>query len=57
MSGLPVNLSVKLQINMAMGNVNNMNNVEQFTNLVVPMLWFDIVSILIIMNLINQLII
>ncbi|KAJ6648620.1 Scavenger receptor class B member 1 [Pseudolycoriella hygida] len=41
-SGLPLSLSVKLQINMAMRDVNNMAHVERFSNLVVPMLWFEI---------------
>lgn len=45
MSGLPLKLSVKFQINMAMRDVSNMANVAQFSNIVVPMLWFEIVSI------------
>lgn len=44
-SGLPLELSVKMQINMAMREVSHMAHVEQFSNLVVPMLWFEIVSI------------
>lgn len=46
-SGLPLELSVKMQINMAMREVSHMAHVEQFSNLVVPMLWFEIVSIFI----------
>lgn len=43
-SGLPLKLSVKMQINLAMHDVSNMANVELFSNLVIPMLWFEIVS-------------
>lgn len=45
MSGLPLKLSVKMQINLAMQDVSNMANVELFSNLVLPMLWFEIVSV------------
>ncbi|XP_037041969.1 scavenger receptor class B member 1 isoform X2 [Bradysia coprophila] len=41
-SGLPLSLSVKLQINMAMRDISNMAHVERFSNIVVPMLWFEI---------------
>lgn len=44
MSGLPLELSVKFQINMAMRDVSNMANVDQFSNMIVPCLWFEIVS-------------
>lgn len=44
MSGLPLKLSVKMQINLAMHDVSNMANVELFSHLVLPMLWFEIVS-------------
>lgn len=43
MSGLPLELSVKFQINMAMRDLSSMANVEQFSNMVVPCLWFEIV--------------
>lgn len=44
MSGLPLEISVKFQINMAMRDVSNMAHVERFSNIVVPMVWFEIVS-------------
>lgn len=43
-SGLPLELKVKFQINMAMRDVSNMAHVEKFSNIVIPMLWFEIVS-------------
>lgn len=43
-SGLPLELSVKMQINMALGDLSNIANTEKFSNLVLPMLWTDIVS-------------
>lgn len=45
LSGLPLKLSVKMQINMAMRDVSMMANVEKFAHTVWPMLWFEIVSI------------
>lgn len=45
MSGLPLKLSVKMQINLAMHDVSNMAHVERFSNIVLPMLWFEIVRI------------
>lgn len=45
MSGLPLEISVKFQINMAMRDVSNMANVERFSNIVIPMVWFEIVSL------------
>ncbi|XP_049535280.1 scavenger receptor class B member 1 [Anopheles darlingi] len=41
-SGLPLELSVKFQINMALGDLSSMTNCEKFSNLVVPTLWFEI---------------
>ncbi|XP_055908246.1 scavenger receptor class B member 1 isoform X2 [Eupeodes corollae] len=41
-SGLPLELSVKIQINMHMRNVRSMNKVERFSDLTFPMLWFEI---------------
>ncbi|XP_055853022.1 scavenger receptor class B member 1 isoform X2 [Episyrphus balteatus] len=41
-SGLPLEISVKIQINMHMRNVRNMNKVAQFSDLTFPMLWFEI---------------
>lgn len=46
MSGLPLEISVKFQINMAMRDVSSMAHVDRFSNMVVPMVWFEIVSIL-----------
>lgn len=45
MSGLPLEISVKFQINMAMRDVSNMAHVDRFSNSVVPLVWFEIVSI------------
>lgn len=42
-----------MQINMAMREVGHMAHVEQFSNLVVPMLWFEIVSNCIIYEIIK----
>ncbi|XP_044735776.1 scavenger receptor class B member 1 isoform X2 [Chrysoperla carnea] len=41
-SGLPLNISVKFQINMALGPIAHMAHVERFANMVLPLLWFDI---------------
>ena len=41
-SGLPLKLSAKFQINMAMGDVKSMAHVEKFSHLTIPMLWFEI---------------
>lgn len=41
-SGLPLKLSVKMQINMALGDLSNMANVQRFSHMVLPMLWTDI---------------
>ncbi|KAL1139374.1 hypothetical protein AAG570_006358 [Ranatra chinensis] len=41
-SGLPLNLSVKMQINMAFGDISGIANVKRFSNKVLPMLWTDI---------------
>ncbi|XP_021699992.1 scavenger receptor class B member 1 isoform X2 [Aedes aegypti] len=41
-SGLPLKLSVKFQINMAMGDISNMAECERFANIVIPTLWFEI---------------
>ncbi|XP_062544964.1 scavenger receptor class B member 1 isoform X4 [Armigeres subalbatus] len=41
-SGLPLQLSVKFQINMAMGDISNMAECERFANIVIPTLWFEI---------------
>ncbi|XP_046683600.1 scavenger receptor class B member 1-like isoform X1 [Homalodisca vitripennis] len=41
-SGLPLQLSVKMQINMALGDLNNIANCKLFSHTVLPMLWTDI---------------
>lgn len=41
-SGLPLQASVKLQINMHMRNVKSMSNVADFSGMTIPMLWFEI---------------
>lgn len=41
-SGLPLNVSVKMQINMALGDLSKISNSEKFSNLVLPMLWMEI---------------
>lgn len=50
MSGLPLKVSVRFQINMAMRDVNNMAHVGKFSNLTIPMLWFEIVNIFLILH-------
>lgn len=45
MSGLPLKVSVRFQINMAMRDVSNMAHVDKFSNITIPMLWFEIVNI------------
>lgn len=44
-SGLPVSLAFRFQINMALQNIGHMARVEKFENFVLPLLWFEIVSI------------
>uniref|UniRef100_A0A182TBK9 Uncharacterized protein n=1 Tax=Anopheles maculatus TaxID=74869 RepID=A0A182TBK9_9DIPT len=41
-SGLPLELSVKFQINMVLDDLSGMKHCERFSNLVVPALWFEI---------------
>ncbi|XP_054280593.1 scavenger receptor class B member 1-like isoform X4 [Macrosteles quadrilineatus] len=41
-SGLPLQLSVKMQINMALGDLSSIANSKLFSHLVLPMLWTDI---------------
>jgi hypothetical protein len=41
---LPVDLAVRYQINMALGSIKNMANVERFHEMVLPLLWTEIVS-------------
>lgn len=39
---MPLKLSARFQINMAMSDVNSMAHVEKFSHLTIPMLWFEI---------------
>ncbi|XP_013146636.1 PREDICTED: scavenger receptor class B member 1-like isoform X2 [Papilio polytes] len=41
-SGLPLDVSSKFQINMALGDISMITNTERFSNMYLPMLWFDI---------------
>ncbi|KAI4454900.1 scavenger receptor class b type-1 sr-b1 [Holotrichia oblita] len=40
-SGLPLDLAVRYQINMALGNLDSISNVGKFSNMVIPMLWTE----------------
>jgi hypothetical protein len=44
-TGTPTKVSVKIQINIALGDIAGMTHCERFSNLVVPLLWTDIVSV------------
>ncbi|CAH0712826.1 unnamed protein product, partial [Brenthis ino] len=41
-SGLPLDVSSKFQINMALGDISGIKNTERFANMYLPLLWFDI---------------
>lgn len=43
-SGLPVDLAVRYQINMALGSIKTIANAERFNEMVLPLLWTEIVS-------------
>lgn len=43
-SGIPLAVASRFQINIALQNVGHMANVEKFTDLTIPLLWFEIVS-------------
>lgn len=43
-SGLPVDLAFRFQINMALQDISSIANVDGFSDLVLPLLWFEIVS-------------
>lgn len=43
-SGLPVDLAFRFQINMALQDIGHMARVEKFSDLTLPLLWFEIVS-------------
>ncbi|XP_072948525.1 scavenger receptor class B member 1-like [Epargyreus clarus] len=41
-SGLPLDVSAKIQINMALGDIAAIKNTARFADMYLPMLWFDI---------------
>ncbi|XP_052748979.1 scavenger receptor class B member 1-like isoform X2 [Galleria mellonella] len=41
-SGLPLEVSSKMQINLALEDLSTIHNVDRFSNMYLPMLWFDI---------------
>ncbi|KAM3955586.1 scavenger receptor class B member 1 [Aphomia sociella] len=41
-SGLPLDVSTKMQINLALGDISSIKNAEKFSNMYLPLLWFDI---------------
>lgn len=43
-SGLPLEVAVKFQINMALGNLDSIYGSRQFSDMVLPLLWFEFVS-------------
>lgn len=43
-SGLPLKCSMKFQINLRLSDLSAMAHVSEFTDMNVPLLWFDIVS-------------
>lgn len=45
-SGLPLDVSAKFQINMALDDLSSITNSGRFANLYLPLLWFDIVSVI-----------
>lgn len=42
---MPTQLYVRMQINIALGDISNMDNTEYCSNLVIPLVWTEIVSI------------
>jgi len=43
-SGTPTQMYLRMQINIPVGEVSTMANSERFSNLVVPLVWSEIVS-------------
>lgn len=43
-SGLPLEVAVRFQINLALGNLNNLHGAGEFSDMVLPLLWFEFVS-------------
>jgi hypothetical protein len=44
-SGLPLDVTVRFQINMVVGDLNGISRAAKFSNMVLPMLWTEFVSI------------
>jgi len=44
-SGLPLDVTVRFQINMVLGDLNGVSRAAKFSNMVLPMLWTEFVSI------------
>jgi len=44
-SGLPLDVTVRFQINMAVGDLSGTTRAAKFSNMVLPMLWTEFVSI------------
>lgn len=45
MAGIPLKVSAKVQINMALHDISSVPNVQRFSHMYLPMLWVEIVSI------------
>lgn len=43
-SGSPVDLAFRFQINMALQDISKITRVEKFADIILPLLWFEIVS-------------
>jgi len=43
-TGMPTQLYVRMQINIALGDISNMANTEYCSNQVIPLVWTEIVS-------------
>lgn len=41
---MPTQLYVRMQINIALGDISNMENTDRCSNLVIPLVWTEIVS-------------
>jgi len=44
-SGLPLDVTVRFQINMALGDLSGTTRAAKFSNMILPMLWTEFVSI------------
>lgn len=43
-SGLPLEIAVRMQINMALNDLSSISHAGKFSNMVLPLLWTEIVS-------------